>query len=211
MHRNPHRLMMIRLMMIRLRIAIPLRIAFLAAIMLVALPTHARNAGDAMESEEPSAGDPPASEPAESSAAESAQAPPQDGVDAFAIPEPLTIRVDDTYVVPALEASVWARRHQGVVKNVVLRFAVDRAEVLKLRPPHFGAEIDNVALLTMSPDRPVYLTAVARPELLKAVRAHLSKGGKIGGMALEKGDHGYPILFDLEYYTFESIVQSTGE
>ena len=134
----------------------------------------------------------------------------ESGTLSISIGEPLMVRVDAKYIVPALGAVVVAPRNQGQVQDMVLRFAVERAEVLKLRPPDFGVEIDNVALLTMSPDRPVYIEAQARPEFLAAVRAWMEGGGTLEGMALDKGTTGYPALFDLENYTFKAILQEGG-
>ncbi len=128
----------------------------------------------------------------------------------LAIPASLIVRVDDDTAVPAQEAAVWFAYEHGVVSEVSLRFAVERAVVLDLRGSEFRAEIDNVSLLTMTPDLPVWVLAKGNPELLTVVRSQLEAGGTLDGLATMPGNSGYPLLFDLENYVYQGVVQDSG-
>lgn len=144
-----------------------------------------------------------------------AQARPEDPVPAtsaltLSMPQPLVIRVDAAHVVPALGAAAIAPRPKGQVQDLVLRFAVDRADVLTLRPPTYNVQIDEVTLLTMSPDRPVWIEVKATAPFLARVRSTVEKGGTLADLAADPGTTGFPALFDLGNYTFQSILQEGG-
>jgi len=128
----------------------------------------------------------------------------------LSLPDPFVIRVDAKHTVPALAGTAIAPQSAGKVQDLVLRFAVNRADVLSLRPPAFGVEIDNVALLTMSADRPVWIEAKARPAFLGRVNTTVEGGGTLADLAADPGNTGFPALFDLENYSFQSILQEGG-
>ncbi len=128
----------------------------------------------------------------------------------IAFPASVIVRVDDDTAVPAQEAAVWFASKDGELTEVSLRFAVERATVLDLRSSSFQAEIDNVTLLTMTPDLPVWVLAKGNAELLETVRTQLGEGGSLDGVATMAGGSGYPLLFDLDNYEYQGIVQDTG-
>ena len=129
----------------------------------------------------------------------------------FSIPDSLMVRIDDQYVIPAFGASVFARQQGGDLVDLDMRFAIDRVETLKLRPPNFSMEVDAYTLLSMSPDRPVYITVQAKPELLDMVASQLREGAKLGDLAALPDFTGFPMLFNLDNYTFRGITQEGGE
>lgn len=125
----------------------------------------------------------------------------------LAIPEDLIIRVDDDTTVPAHGASVWLVSDGGALSEISLRFAVEREAVLQLRGSEFEAEIDDLTLITMTADHPVWILARGNQELLDTVKEQLASGGTLEGLAIMPGGSGFPLLFDLENYAYQGAVQ----
>jgi hypothetical protein len=125
----------------------------------------------------------------------------------LAIPDALIIRVDDDTTVPAHGASVWLVNDGGALSEVSLRFAVERAAVLELRSSEFQAEVDDLTLITMTADHPVWILAQGNAELLDTVKEQLAAGGTLEGLAAMPGNSGFPMLFDLENYAYQGAVQ----
>ncbi len=127
----------------------------------------------------------------------------------LAFPDDLIIRVDAEVTVPAYGASVWLVRSEGALSEVSLRFAVERASVLELRVSEFQAAVDDLTLLTMTADHPVWVLARGNAELMGVVKEQLASGGTLEGMAAMPGNSGFPLLFDLENYEYQGVVQDT--
>lgn len=126
------------------------------------------------------------------------------------IPDTLIVRVDESSVLPAQRAMVYEERQRGELRGVLLGFEMDRAELPKLRPPHFDMKVDGVTLLSFDPGRPVRVLARARPEFVKELAAVLGKGETLAAVAGRPGASGFPMLFDLENYTFHGVIQDQG-
>lgn len=126
------------------------------------------------------------------------------------VPSTLIIRVNAATLVPALDAQVFEERQGGELKGLMLGFNLDRAELVKLRPPSFDMQVDGVTLLSFDPERPVRVLAKARPELVKDIASRLTKGQILESLVATPDSAGFPMLFDLENYTFYGVIQDQG-
>ena len=135
---------------------------------------------------------------------------PADSTMGLTIPDGAIIRIDQRYTVPALRAAVWASRSGGKVTGVELHFAVDRTDLPKFRNDHFGMDLDNVAILSLDPDLPVWITAEGRSDLVQKVAGVVDQGGSLEDLLGETGPSGFPLLLDLENYTFGKVVQEAS-
>ncbi len=127
----------------------------------------------------------------------------------FFIPK-ITIRVDKDYVIPAAQIFVTGHVINGKFDKIVLRFATDRASLLKLIPPHFDLNIDPVKILTLRADKPVYVEAIAKDNLLKRANREYTKGVPFSKLMTIVDENHFPMMLDLENYRARGYLQEVS-
>jgi hypothetical protein len=133
-----------------------------------------------------------------------------DGTDGFSLPEATLLRVDADALITAQELQVRGTVAGGQLVDMSLRFAVDRADLLKLRPPHFDMDLDAAALLSFDPDLPVWIVATPDDAFLVTLRSRIADGERLADLATELDAAHFPMLLDLENYTFAGALQADG-
>ena len=117
------------------------------------------------------------------------------------------LRVDKKYLVPARQIAITGTVSGETLTGVSLRFAVDRKELLKLRPPHFSLKISNIKMLELNPGLPVYIEARLKSPVLSSIKKSYKKRKKLEDVVTAKDSFGYPALLDLENYTARGWLQ----
>jgi len=124
--------------------------------------------------------------------------------------EGVTVRVDARYLIQARAVDLVLAGRDGKVTEVRCLLEVDRTDLPRLRPPHFDAELDNAAILTFAPDRPVLLDNVLRDGPLAAIQALTATDRSIRPLLSVRDDAGFPLLLDLANYHNLQVFQERG-
>lgn len=140
---------------------------------------------------------------------EAQSTPAESTVIGFSLPDTL-MRVDSERVVMAKEVHLRGNVTDGALTGFTLRFSVDRKSLTQLQPPHFNMDLDPVALLSLDPARPVWITAEPRSELRDRLIKQINNGQTVQELSAEVGPEGFPVLLDLSNYSFTGAVQESA-
>gem|GEM_PF-4380246 len=131
-----------------------------------------------------------------------------DGTEAFEVPNTTLLRVNDLDLVEGLNVLVSAERRGGVITELKLRLALDRADLFKFRKGGWASyDLDDMSLMMFVAHEPVFVVAEASPALLLQINDRLQNGDYISAMVTEVNGRGFPLLFDLEDYIYEMSYQ----
>jgi len=140
--------------------------------------------------------------------APAAVAQPAPGADMIGLSLPeTTLRVDADTLIVASAVELRGDVTDSALGGFSLRFAVDRKELPRLRPPTFDMDLNAAQILMFVADEPVWITATPKPEWQEALRQKFAAGEALPQIAEALSPAGFPALLDLENYTFSGAIQ----
>ena len=135
-----------------------------------------------------------------------------DGVERFEVPGKTILRVNEQDLLDGLNVMVSAKRRGGQITELTMQLALDREELFKFRKGGWASfDLDDISLMMFVAHEPVFVVAKASPALLLQVNDRLEQGEYIGALVPDVNQRGFPLLLDLEDYTYEMAYQARAD